>query len=70
MLGSSLLSVHGSFTDNSGLCGIPALRECGPHLSVAAKIGMVFGSPVHSRFEKTSKKTGHCSYGLNIFSEK
>ncbi|CAN6175494.1 unnamed protein product [Urochloa humidicola] len=32
-----------NFTDNAGLCGIPGLRECGPHLSVAAKIGMAFG---------------------------
>ena len=35
-----------SFTDNAGLCGIPGLRECGPHLSVAAKIGMGFGALV------------------------
>jgi hypothetical protein len=35
--------MNDSFTDNAGLCGIPGLRECGPHLSVAAKIGMVFG---------------------------
>lgn len=32
-----------NFTDNAGLCGIPGLGECGPHLSVAAKIGMAFG---------------------------
>ncbi|KAL6589627.1 hypothetical protein ACP70R_050285 [Stipagrostis hirtigluma subsp. patula] len=32
-----------NFTDNAGLCGIPGLRECGPHLSVAAKIGLAFG---------------------------
>ncbi|XP_066390833.1 receptor-like protein 4 isoform X3 [Miscanthus floridulus] len=32
-----------NFTDNAGLCGIPGLRECGPHLSVAVKIGMAFG---------------------------
>ncbi|XP_006657733.1 receptor-like protein 4 [Oryza brachyantha] len=32
-----------NFTDNAGLCGIPGLHECGPHLSVAAKIGMAFG---------------------------
>ncbi|XP_066397775.1 receptor-like protein 4 [Miscanthus floridulus] len=32
-----------NFTDNAGLCGIPGLHDCGPHLSVAAKIGMAFG---------------------------
>lgn len=29
-----------SFTDNSGLCGIPGLPTCGAHLSVGAKIGI------------------------------
>nr|CAB3454388.1 unnamed protein product [Digitaria exilis] len=38
-----LASLQILFTDNAGLCGIPGLRECGPHLSVAAKIGMAFG---------------------------
>lgn len=35
-----------SFTDNAGLCGIPGLRTCGPHLSVGAKIGIALGSCV------------------------
>jgi hypothetical protein len=35
--------IRDSFTDNAGLCRIPGLRECGPYLSVAAKIGMAFG---------------------------
>lgn len=29
-----------SFTDNAGLCGIPGLRTCGPHLSPGAKVGI------------------------------
>lgn len=33
-----------SFTGNAGLCGIPGLPSCGPHLSVAAKIGIAFGA--------------------------
>lgn len=32
-----------SFTDNAGLCGIPGLGACGPHLSTSAKIGIGFG---------------------------
>lgn len=32
-----------SFTGNDGLCGIPGLPACGPHLSVGAKIGIAFG---------------------------
>ncbi|GKV00987.1 hypothetical protein SLEP1_g13590 [Rubroshorea leprosula] len=28
--------------DNAGLCGIPGLRPCGPHLSASAKIGIGF----------------------------
>lgn len=32
-----------SFTDNAGLCGIPGLPTCGPHLSTGAKIGIGFG---------------------------
>ncbi|XP_043808555.1 receptor-like protein 4 isoform X3 [Manihot esculenta] len=46
-LGGRLL--HGAsfnFTDNSGLCGIPGLRTCGPHLSAGAKIGIAFGVSV------------------------
>ncbi|GFZ03031.1 receptor like protein 4 [Actinidia rufa] len=35
-----------SFTDNAGLCGIPGLPMCGPHLSVGAKIGIALGSCV------------------------
>ncbi|XP_020096457.1 receptor-like protein kinase At3g21340 isoform X2 [Ananas comosus] len=33
-----------NFTGNAGLCGIPGLPSCGPHLSIAAKIGIAFGS--------------------------
>lgn len=33
-----------SFIGNAGLCGIPGLPTCGPHLSVAAKIGISFGA--------------------------
>ena len=29
-----------SFTDNAGLCGIPGLPTCGPHLSAGAKTGI------------------------------
>ncbi|KAL5730479.1 Receptor-like protein 4 [Ranunculus cassubicifolius] len=32
-----------NFTTNSGLCGIPGLRTCGPHLSTGAKIGIALG---------------------------
>ncbi|XP_052183789.1 receptor-like protein 4 [Diospyros lotus] len=35
-----------NFTDNTGLCGIPGLPTCGPHLSIGAKIGIVFASCV------------------------
>lgn len=35
-----------SFTDNDGLCGIPGLRTCGPHLSAGAKIGIALGACV------------------------
>lgn len=31
-----------NFTDNAGLCGMPGLRTCGPHLSTGAKIGIAF----------------------------
>ncbi|PIN06562.1 Non-specific serine/threonine protein kinase [Handroanthus impetiginosus] len=44
-LGGRLL--HGAsfnFTDNSGLCGIPGLPACGPHLSTGAKIGIGLGT--------------------------
>ncbi|CAN1327208.1 Receptor-like protein 4 [Linum perenne] len=43
-LGGMLL--HGAtfnLTDNDGLCGIPGLPACGPHLSASAKIGIGFG---------------------------
>lgn len=33
-----------SFTDNSGLCGIPGLPTCGPHLSTGAKVGIGLGA--------------------------
>lgn len=46
-LGGRLL--HGAsfnFTDNAGLCGIPGLPTCGPHLSAGAKVGIAFGACV------------------------
>ncbi|KAL0305715.1 UNVERIFIED_CONTAM: Receptor-like protein 4 [Sesamum radiatum] len=46
-LGGRLL--HGAsfnFTDNSGLCGIPGLPQCGPHLSAGAKVGIALGACV------------------------
>ncbi|XP_019425561.1 PREDICTED: receptor-like protein kinase At3g21340 [Lupinus angustifolius] len=33
-----------NFTDNSGLCGIPGLPTCGPHLTTGAKIGIGLGT--------------------------
>lgn len=33
-----------SFTGNAGLCGIPGLLSCGPHLSIAAKVGIALGA--------------------------
>ncbi|KAJ6728558.1 RECEPTOR-LIKE PROTEIN 4 [Salix koriyanagi] len=47
VLGGRLL--HGAsfnFTDNAGLCGIPGLPTCGPHLSAGVKIGLAFGASV------------------------
>lgn len=39
-----ILTVYAhSFTDNAGLCGIPGLRPCGPHLSTAGEIGVGVG---------------------------
>lgn len=35
-----------SFTDNTGLCGIPGLPTCGSHLSAGAKIGIGLASLV------------------------
>ncbi|XP_042517316.1 receptor-like protein 4 [Macadamia integrifolia] len=32
-----------NFTTNAGLCGIPGLPSCGPHLSIGATIGIVVG---------------------------
>ncbi|KAI3854182.1 hypothetical protein MKW98_024605, partial [Papaver atlanticum] len=32
-----------NFTSNAGLCGVPGLRKCGPHLTVGAKIGVAVG---------------------------
>ncbi|EPS69776.1 hypothetical protein M569_04987, partial [Genlisea aurea] len=46
-LGGRLL--HGSsfnFSDNSGLCGIPGLQPCGPHLSAGARVGIALGACV------------------------
>nr|AFK42489.1 unknown [Medicago truncatula] len=33
-----------NFTDNSGLCGVPGLPTCGPHLSAGAKVGIGLGA--------------------------
>ncbi|XP_038690117.1 receptor-like protein 4 isoform X1 [Tripterygium wilfordii] len=46
-LGARLLH-RASFnlTDNAGLCGIPGLPTCGPHLSPGAKVGIAFGASV------------------------
>ncbi|KAK7246469.1 hypothetical protein RIF29_41337 [Crotalaria pallida] len=33
-----------NFTDNPGVCGIPGLPTCGPHLSTGAKIGIGLGA--------------------------
>ncbi|KAI3718965.1 hypothetical protein L6452_19850 [Arctium lappa] len=35
-----------NFTDNRGLCGIPGLPTCGPHLTAGAMIGIALGSCV------------------------
>uniref|UniRef100_A0A1D1XLH3 Putative leucine-rich repeat receptor-like serine/threonine-protein kinase At2g14440 n=1 Tax=Anthurium amnicola TaxID=1678845 RepID=A0A1D1XLH3_9ARAE len=35
-----------NFSGNAGLCGIPGLPVCGPHLSLGAKIGVALGSVV------------------------
>ncbi|XP_022720455.1 putative leucine-rich repeat receptor-like serine/threonine-protein kinase At2g14440 isoform X1 [Durio zibethinus] len=44
-LGGRLLNgASFNFTDNAGLCGIPGLRTCGPHLSAGAKVGIGFGA--------------------------
>lgn len=32
-----------SFTANAGLCGIPGLPTCGPHLSTGSKVGIAIG---------------------------
>ncbi|KAG8483311.1 hypothetical protein CXB51_022282 [Gossypium anomalum] len=42
-LGGRLLNgASFNFTDNHGLCGIPGLPKCGPHLSASAKVGIAF----------------------------
>nr|KJB34852.1 hypothetical protein B456_006G087900 [Gossypium raimondii] len=42
-LGGRLLNgASFNFTDNHGLCGIPGLPKCGPHLSAGAKVGIAF----------------------------
>ncbi|PON61376.1 Malectin-like carbohydrate-binding domain containing protein [Trema orientale] len=33
-----------NFTDNGGLCGIPGLPSCGPHLTAGAKVGIALGT--------------------------
>ncbi|KAG4970915.1 hypothetical protein AAZX31_13G161000 [Glycine max] len=33
-----------NFTDNAGLCGIPGLPTCGPHLSGGGKVGIGLGA--------------------------
>ncbi|XP_022715841.1 putative leucine-rich repeat receptor-like serine/threonine-protein kinase At2g14440 [Durio zibethinus] len=44
-LGGRLLNgASFNFTDNAGLCGIPGLPTCGPHLSAGAKVGIGFGA--------------------------
>ncbi|XVF25766.1 hypothetical protein REPUB_Repub13aG0241900 [Reevesia pubescens] len=44
-LGGRLLNgASFNFTDNAGICGIPGLPTCGPHLSAGAKIGIGFGT--------------------------
>ncbi|KAL7129996.1 hypothetical protein ABFS83_13G104300 [Erythranthe nasuta] len=44
--GRLLYGASFNFTDNAGLCGIPGLPACGPHLSTGAKIGIGLGSCV------------------------
>ncbi|KAF4350626.1 hypothetical protein F8388_002086 [Cannabis sativa] len=33
-----------NFTDNHGLCGLPGLPSCGPHLTTGAKTGIALGT--------------------------
>ncbi|XP_058096052.1 receptor-like protein 4 [Magnolia sinica] len=33
-----------NFTSNAGLCGIPGLPTCGPHLSTGSKVGIALGA--------------------------
>ncbi|OIV91728.1 hypothetical protein TanjilG_26581 [Lupinus angustifolius] len=40
----TVTSLQVLFTDNSGLCGIPGLPTCGPHLTTGAKIGIGLGT--------------------------
>lgn len=44
MVAKSTLADCCSFTDNAGLCGIPGLPTCGPHLSAGAKVGIGLGA--------------------------
>ena len=44
MVAKSTLVDGCSFTDNAGLCGIPGLPTCGPHLSAGAKVGIGLGA--------------------------
>lgn len=40
------IPLHGAsfnFTANAGLCGIPGLPTCGPHLSTGSKVGIAIG---------------------------
>ncbi|KAG2396044.1 uncharacterized protein HKW66_Vig0065800 [Vigna angularis] len=40
----TITSLQVLFTDNAGLCGIPGLPTCGPHLSAGAKVGIGLGA--------------------------
>lgn len=42
--GRPLYRASFNFTGNPGLCGIPGLSTCGPHLSIGAKVGISLGS--------------------------
>ncbi|XP_042469985.1 receptor-like protein 4 isoform X1 [Zingiber officinale] len=42
--GAPLHRASFNFTGNAGLCGIPGLPACGPHLSPGAKLGIAFGA--------------------------
>ncbi|KAH1243028.1 Receptor-like protein 4 [Glycine max] len=40
----TITSLQVLFTDNAGLCGLPGLPTCGPHLSGGGKIGIGLGA--------------------------